>query len=99
MTTDVYFYAYNLTHKGKWTNVPFIINSLEIDNVVIEAVLYMGASPHSIIVKVLIPETKPSLIVGAAIVTAILEYSAMVGIVGCSGTVLQEIAGVQEKRK
>lgn len=39
-----------------------------------------GASTWQIIVKVLLPEAKPSLLVGAAIsVTTILGYSAMAG--------------------
>ncbi len=58
----------------------------EVDKGVIEAALSMGASPMEIICKVMIPEAKPSLIVGAAIaVTTILSYSAMAGIVGGGG--------------
>ncbi|MEG0689128.1 MAG: ABC transporter permease subunit, partial [Hungatella sp.] len=46
----------------------------------------MGASTMQIIVKVLLPEAKPSLLVGAAIsVTTILGYSAMAGFVGGGG--------------
>ena len=50
----------------------------EVDAGVIEAAKSMGASTWQIIVKVLLPEAKPSLLVGAAIsVTTILGYSAM----------------------
>ena len=58
----------------------------EVDKGVIEAAQSMGATPLQIIYKVLIPEAKPSLIVGGAIaVTTILSYSAMAGIVGGGG--------------
>ena len=46
----------------------------------------MGSSPFQIIYKVLLPEAKPSLIMGAAIaITTILGYSAMAGFVGGGG--------------
>ena len=52
----------------------------------IEAAKSMGASPWQIIWKVLLPEAKPSLLVGAAIsITTILGYSAMAGSVGAGG--------------
>ena len=58
----------------------------EIDGGVIEAAQSMGSSSWQIIYKVLIPEAKPSLIIGAAIsITTILGYSAMAGIVGGGG--------------
>lgn len=58
----------------------------EVDRGVIEASQSMGASPLQIITKVILPEAKPSLIVGAAItVTLVLGYSAMAGIVGGGG--------------
>jgi D-methionine transport system permease protein len=58
----------------------------EVDLGVIEAAQSMGAGPYQIIYKVLIPEAKPSLIIGGAIVvTTILSYSAMAGIVGGGG--------------
>jgi D-methionine transport system permease protein len=58
----------------------------EVDHGVIEAAQSMGASPIQIIFKVLIPEAKPSLIIGGAIaVTTILGYSAMSGFVGGGG--------------
>lgn len=58
----------------------------EVDPGVIEAAQSMGAKPIQIITKVLLPEAKPSLLVGAAIaVTTILGYSAMAGFVGGGG--------------
>lgn len=58
----------------------------EVDAGVIEAAKSMGASTWQIIVKVLLPEAKPSLLVGAAIsVTTILGYSAMAGFTGGVG--------------
>lgn len=58
----------------------------EVDKGVIEAAQSMGATPWQIIYKVLVPEAKPSLIMGAAIaVTTILSYSAMSGFVGGGG--------------
>lgn len=58
----------------------------EVDPGVIEAAQSMGATPFQIVKKVLIPEAKPSLFVGAAIsTTTILGYSAMAGFVGGGG--------------
>ncbi len=58
----------------------------EVDRGVIEASLSMGASTFEIVRKVMLPEAKPSLIVGAAIATTtILGYSAMSGFVGGGG--------------
>lgn len=58
----------------------------EVDAGVIEAAKSMGASTMQIIWKVLLPEAKPSLLVGAAIsITTILGYSAMAGFVGGGG--------------
>ena len=58
----------------------------EIDAGVIEAAKSMGASTWQIIFKVLLPESKPSLLVGAAIsITTILGYSAMAGFIGGGG--------------
>lgn len=58
----------------------------EINSGVIEAAKSMGASNFQIITKVLLPESKPSLLVGAAIsITTILGYSAMAGAVGGGG--------------
>lgn len=58
----------------------------EVDSGVIEAAQSMGSSTFQIIYKVLLPEAKPSLILGAAItITTILGYSAMAGFVGGGG--------------
>ncbi len=58
----------------------------EINPNIIEAAQSMGASPLQIIVKVMIPESVPSLISNATIaVTTILGYSAMSGIIGGGG--------------
>ena len=58
----------------------------EVDAGVIEAAKSMGATTWQIIWKVLLPEAKPSLLVGAAIsITTILGYSAMAGFVGGGG--------------
>lgn len=58
----------------------------EVDEGVIEAAKAMGASRIQIILKVLLPEAKPSLLVGATIAVAtILGYSAMAGFVGGGG--------------
>ena len=58
----------------------------EVDAGVIEAAKSMGASTWQIIFKVLLPESKPSLLLGAAIsITTILGYSAMAGTVGAGG--------------
>lgn len=58
----------------------------EVDAGVIEAAKSMGASTMQIVWKVLLPEAKPSLLIGAAIsITTILGYSAMAGFVGGGG--------------
>lgn len=58
----------------------------ELDKGVIEAALSMGASPMQVIWKVMLPEAKPSLWVGAAIsATTILGYSAMAGFTSGGG--------------
>lgn len=72
-------------------SAPFIARLVEssikeIDKGVIEAAQSMGAKPMQIIWKVLLPEARPSILVGAAIaVTTILSYSAMAGIIGGRG--------------
>ena len=70
---------------------PYIARLIEcslgdIDFGVIEAAQSMGASNWQIITKVMLPESKPSLLVGAAIAaTTILGYSAMAGVLGGGG--------------
>ena len=77
---------------GLWiAAAPFIARMVEsslkeVEIGVVEAAQSMGASPFQIMTKVLLPEAKPSLFVGAAIsITTILGYSAMAGIVGAGG--------------
>lgn len=58
----------------------------EINPNIIETAQSMGASPWEIIIKVMLPESVPSLISNATIaVTTILGYSAMSGIIGGGG--------------
>lgn len=58
----------------------------EVDSGVVEAAQSMGANTFQIIFKVLLPEAKPSLIVGAVISTVtVLGYSAMAGTIGAGG--------------
>lgn len=58
----------------------------EVDAGIIEAALAMGSSPLQIICKVLLPEARPSLLIGATIATTtILGYSAMAGFTGGGG--------------
>ena len=58
----------------------------EVDRGILEASVSMGASTWQIIVKVILPECKPSLINGATVATTtILGSSAMAGIVGAGG--------------
>ena len=65
----------------------------EVDSGIIEAAQSMGAGNFQIITKVLIPEAKPSLIVGAVIsMVTVLGYSAMASTIG--GTGLGQIAVV-----
>jgi D-methionine transport system permease protein len=53
---------------------------------VIESALAMGASPWQIVTKVLLPESLPSLVLGATITTiTLVGYSAMAGVVGGGG--------------
>lgn len=58
----------------------------EVDANIIEAAQSMGASPMQIILKVMLPESVPSLISNLTIaVTTILGYTAMSGIIGGGG--------------
>lgn len=71
--------------------IPFIARLIEsslqeVDPGVIEAAKSMGASIKTIVLKVMVPEAKVSLITGATIATGtILSYSAMAGVVGGGG--------------
>ncbi|TCO74829.1 methionine ABC transporter permease [Marinisporobacter balticus] len=58
----------------------------EVDWGVVEASISMGATPFQIIMKVLIPESMSSLILGVTItIINVLGYSAMAGTVGAGG--------------
>ena len=58
----------------------------EVDRGVIEAAISMGAKNRSIITKVLLGESRTSLLVGVTIVLGtVLGYSAMAGVVGGGG--------------
>lgn len=58
----------------------------EVSPNIIEAAQSMGASPFQIIVKVMIPESVPSLVSNlTTAITTILGYSAMSGIIGGGG--------------
>ncbi|WP_418896202.1 methionine ABC transporter permease [Stomatobaculum longum] len=58
----------------------------EVSAGVVEAAKSMGASNFQIVRKVMLPEAKPSLLMGAAIsITTILGYSTMAGFVGGGG--------------
>ena len=71
--------------------VPYVARMVEssvkeVDSGVIEAARSMGASSFQIVCKVLLPEAKPSLIVGAVISTVtVLGYSAMAGTIAAGG--------------
>lgn len=72
-------------------SAPFIARLVEssikeVDNGVIEAAQSMGASTFQIIWRIMLPEARPSLIMGNAIaITTILSYSALAGFVGGGG--------------
>ena len=71
--------------------IPFIARMVEsslkeVDQGVIEAAQAMGSSNFQIIWKVLLPEARPSLVVGCTIAFAtLLGYSAMAGFTGGGG--------------
>lgn len=71
--------------------IPFVARLVEsslkeVDFGVIEAAKAMGSSNFQIVTRVLLPEAKPSLIVGLTIaITTILGYSAMAGFTGGGG--------------
>ena len=53
---------------------------------IIEAAQAMGASPHEIVMRFLLPEAVPSLLLGGAInLATVLGYSAMAGCIGGGG--------------
>lgn len=70
---------------------PFVARMIEssfreVDNGVIEAAQSMGSNNMQIILKVLLPEAKPSLIVGSAIaITTILGYTPMTYLIAGGG--------------
>ena len=72
-------------------SAPFVARMVEsslkeVDGGVIEAARSMGATNFQIVWKVLLPEAKPSLILGTAITAVtILGYSTMAGFVGGGG--------------
>ncbi|MGL5512676.1 MAG: methionine ABC transporter permease [Sporomusa sp.] len=58
----------------------------EVDAGLIEAAQSMGASPRQIILKVLIPEAMPSILLGLTLtVISLIGYSAMAGAIGGGG--------------
>lgn len=58
----------------------------EVDPGLIEAARAMGASPLQIVRKVLLPEARPSIVLGLTLsVVSLIGYSAMVGAVGGGG--------------
>jgi D-methionine transport system permease protein len=58
----------------------------EVDPGLIEAARSMGASPLQIVRKVLVPEARPSIVLGLTLsVVSLIGYSAMVGAVGGGG--------------
>lgn len=71
--------------------IPFVARMVEsslkeVDAGVIEAALSMGSNWWQLITKVLLPEAKPPLAVGAVITSVtVLGYSAMAGFVGGGG--------------
>jgi len=71
--------------------IPFVARIVEsslreVDPGVIEAAQAMGASPWQIIIKVLLPEALPSLVLGFTLTAVnLVGYSAMAGTVGGGG--------------
>jgi D-methionine transport system permease protein len=58
----------------------------EVDHGLVEAAEAMGCTPWQIIVKVLVPEALPSLILGVTItIISLIGYSAMAGAIGGGG--------------
>ncbi len=71
--------------------MPFIARMVEtslteVDAGVVEAAQSMGASVPQIVWKVYLPESRPSLVLGASIsIITIFAYTAIAGAVGCGG--------------
>ncbi|MBO8127037.1 MAG: ABC transporter permease [Firmicutes bacterium] len=71
--------------------IPFVARIVEsalkdVDKGVVEAAQAMGASPWQIIIKVLLPEALPTLVLGVTITAVnLIGYSAMAGAVGGGG--------------
>ncbi len=71
--------------------IPFVARIVEsalrdVDRGVVEAAQAMGASPWQIIIKVLLPEALPTLVLGVTITAVnLIGYSAMAGAVGGGG--------------
>ncbi|MFV0292006.1 MAG: methionine ABC transporter permease [Paracoccus sp. (in: a-proteobacteria)] len=71
--------------------IPFIARLVEnaireVDAGLIEAARAMGATPLQIIIKVLVPEALPGIVLGLTLaVVSLIGYSAMVGAVGGEG--------------
>ncbi|MGE5507760.1 MAG: methionine ABC transporter permease [Chitinophagales bacterium] len=71
--------------------VPFVARVVEsalaeVDRGVVEAALAMGASPFMVIRRVLLPEARPALVLGATITAiSLVGYSAMAGAIGGGG--------------
>lgn len=58
----------------------------EVDRGLVEAAQAMGCSPRQIILKVLVPEALPSLVLGVALtIISLIGYSAMAGAIGGGG--------------
>lgn len=71
--------------------IPFVARLVEgsmkeLSKGILEAAVSMGCSKFEIIVKVMIPESMPSLILGASLTTiTLVGYSAMAGVIGGGG--------------
>ncbi|HEY3985517.1 methionine ABC transporter permease [Cedecea sp.] len=58
----------------------------EVDKGVIEATRSMGAKIHTLIFRVLLPESSPALVSGITVtLIALVSYSAMAGVIGAGG--------------
>lgn len=58
----------------------------EVDKGVIEATRSMGAKTHTLIFRVLLPESSPALVSGMTVtLIALVGYSAMAGVIGAGG--------------